>query len=90
MVDAPGDRARLVNRVRRIRGQIDAVEKALDAQQEYASILQTAAAARGAMNGLVAELIDGHIRHHLPAAGSDPSSADAMQRIVEVVRSYLK
>jgi DNA-binding FrmR family transcriptional regulator len=58
------DRGKLLNRVRRIRGQIDAVEKALDKEQDCSTILLTIAACRGAINSLMAEIIEGHIRFH--------------------------
>ena len=53
------DKGKLLNRVRRIRGQIDAVEKALDQEQDCSSILQTIAACRGAINSLMAEMYRG-------------------------------
>src|SRR5262249_44047588 len=58
------DKKKLLNRVRRIRGQIDAVEKALDQEQDCSTILLTIAACRGAINSLMAEIIEGHIRFH--------------------------
>jgi DNA-binding FrmR family transcriptional regulator len=86
------DKQQLINRVRRIRGQLDAVEKALNEEQECFAILQTLAACRGAINGLVAELIEGHIRFHVVNPDEKPASqqAKAAQQLIEIVKSYVK
>ncbi len=86
------DKKKLLNRVRRIRGQIDAVEKALEEEQECAPILQTIAACRGAINALMAEVIEGHIRFHVINPDLQPASeqAKATQELIEVLKTYLK
>jgi DNA-binding FrmR family transcriptional regulator len=86
------DKQQLINRVRRIRGQLDAVEKALNEEQECSAILQTLAACRGAINGLVGEVIEGHIRFHIVNPDEKPASqqAKAAQQLIEVIRSYVK
>lgn len=86
------DKQQLINRVRRIRGQLDAVEKALNEEQECFAILQTLAACRGAINGLVAEVIEGHIRFHVVNPDEKPASqqAKAAQQLIEIVKSYVK
>ena len=86
------DKRKLLNRTRRIRGQVDAVERALEAEDECAPILQTIAAARGALNALMAELIEGHIREHVldPTGSSKPSQVEAAAELVDVVRAYLR
>lgn len=85
------DKKKLIARVRRIRGQLDAVERALEGEAGCAEVLQTVTAARGALNGLVGELIEDHIRNHVLDA--DPISAkqrDAVEELVQVVRAYVK
>ncbi|MGO9115960.1 MAG: metal/formaldehyde-sensitive transcriptional repressor [Thermoguttaceae bacterium] len=86
------DKKKLLNRVRRIRGQIDAVEKALEKEQECSTILLTIAACRGAINGLMAEIIEGHIRFHVVDPNDEPTSerARAAQELIDVVKTYLK
>jgi len=79
----------LINRVRRLRGQVNAVEKALDEEQECAAVLQTLAACRGAINALLAEIIEGHVEHHLVDA-KGRLRRDAAQELMDVVRAYLK
>ena len=66
-------RAKLLNRVKRIRGQVEAVERALsDDREECADTLQLLAACRGAINGLMGEVLEGHIKDHI--AGGDRKS----------------
>jgi len=86
------DKQKLLNRVRRIRGQLEAVEKALEQEQECFAILQTIAACRGAINGLMAEVIEGHIRFHVADPDEQPTSeqAKATQQLIDVVKAYLK
>jgi FrmR/RcnR family transcriptional regulator, repressor of rcnA expression len=94
------DKQKLINRVRRIRGQLEAIEKALAQDRECSFILQTIAASRGAINGLMAEVMEGHIRLHVASpgrlAGARASRADGTQRMQEtedliaVIKTYLK
>ena len=84
-------KAKLLTRVRRIRGQADALEKALDAEADCAAILQQIAAIRGAVNGLMAEVLEHHLRDHL---GTEATDADQrghdLKEVVSVLKSYLK
>jgi DNA-binding FrmR family transcriptional regulator len=92
MAHTTRDKDKLLIRVRRIRGQIDALERALDAEQECAKVLQLLAACRGALNGLMAEFMEGHIRFHVlsPDRGRSSPQAAAAEELIEVVRAYLK
>jgi DNA-binding FrmR family transcriptional regulator len=86
------EKGKLTLRVRRIRGQIDAIERALGAEQDCGTILHLITAARGAMNGLMAELLEDHLRFHVldPARKSTAEQAVAANELVEIVRSYLR
>ncbi len=86
------EKTKLLNRVRRIRGQIEAVERALDQEIGCSDVLQLIAGARGAINGLMAEVMEDHVRAHLidPAHEPDMHRAHAAEELIEVVRSYLK
>jgi len=86
------DKKKLLNRVRRIRGQVAAIERALEEEQDASSILQTIAACRSAMNSLMAEVIEGHIRFHVVNPDTRPTSeqARATQELIDVLRTYLK
>lgn len=83
---------KLLARVRRIRGQVEAVERALEGEVGCADVLMLVASVRGAINGLTAELMEEHIRHHVvdPARETDPDRARGATELIDVVRTYLK
>lgn len=85
----------LLARVRRIKGQAAAIERALEEGEECMAVLQQIAAIRGAVNGLMAEVLEGHLREHLlldiaTAAEQDPARQQEVDQVMRIVRSYLK
>jgi FrmR/RcnR family transcriptional regulator, repressor of frmRAB operon len=86
------DKEKLVLRIRRIRGQIEAVERALTMDQDCSDVLQLITAARGALNGLMAELVEDHVRFHVVDPKQKPSSEQALatDELIDIIRSYLK
>ena len=86
------DKTRLLARVRRIKGQVEAVERALDAELGCSDVLMLVASMRGAVNGLTAEIVEDHIRNHVadPAHEADVDRAKGAADLIEVVRTYLK
>ena len=86
------DKKKLLNRIRRIRGQLAAIETALDEERDCSAILPTIAACRGAINGLMAEIMEGHIRFHVVDPDQDPTSERAKdaQELIDLVNAYLK
>ena len=92
MAHTTKDKKKLLSRVRRIRGQVEAIERAIDGEQECFGVLQLMAACRGALNGLMAEVMEGHIRFHVlsPSQGKNSSQAQAAEELIDVVRAYLK
>lgn len=85
-------KSKLLARVRRIKGQLDAVERALEAELGCTDVLMLVASIRGAVGGLTTELLEDHIRHHVvdPAHEKDPERARGAADLIEVVRTYLK
>ena len=79
----------LLNRVRRLRGQLQALERALDEETGCYPILQQITAIRGAINGLMATVIEGHIREHMQPL-QEQDEPQATEELVKVLRSYLK
>ncbi|MGA8026286.1 MAG: metal/formaldehyde-sensitive transcriptional repressor [Bryobacteraceae bacterium] len=86
------EKKRLLNRVRRIMGQVAAIEKNLDQEADCSDVLHNIAACRGAMDALMAEVIEGHIRFHILAPGGEASDEQtrAADDLVTALRSYLK
>jgi len=80
----------LLTRVRRIKGQAEALEKALDSENECSAILQQIAAIRGAVNGLMNEVLEGYIREHLSVDAPSQQREEDLEKLVGVLRSYLK
>lgn len=81
----------LLARVRRIKGQTGALESALEQEGDCAAILQQIAAIRGAVNGLMLEVLEGHMREHLGAEEATPAERlEDLDQVVRVLRSYLK
>jgi DNA-binding FrmR family transcriptional regulator len=85
------EKAKLLNRLRRMRGQVEAMERAVEADLECARVLQQATACRGAMDGFIAEVIEDHIREHMldPAAPADDPRREAAEDLVQIVHSFL-
>lgn len=78
----------LVNRTKKIIGQLDSVLRGLNEDERCADVLQRLAAARGAVNSLMAELMEDHIRNHMPR--NSKSSEEAAEDVIEIVKTYLK
>lgn len=84
------EKKKLLSRVRRLRGQIEAVERALEAEQGCYDVLTLVAAVRGAVDGLVAELIAGHVRAHVLSSQATQAQRDAAEELLDVVRTYVR
>ena len=93
MPHSPDDKKRALTRLRRIKGQAEALERAIEAEAECGVLLQQIAALRGAAGGLMAEVLDIHLResigHAMGAAGAPPAS-DELDAIMKILRTYLK
>jgi len=79
-------------RIRRIRGQVEAIERALRGDRDSEQILQLVASCRGALNGLMAVLIEGHLRFHVlpPSGRADSGQLEAAEELVAVVKRYFQ
>jgi DNA-binding FrmR family transcriptional regulator len=86
------DRTKLLHRVRRIRGQLEAVERALENDGNPFRILQTVAASRGALNSLIGEIIEGHVRLHLldPTKPPTEEQREAAGELIDILRAFLR
>lgn len=85
------EKPKLLARVRRIQGQAAVLERALDAEKECGEILHQIAAIRGAINGLMAEVIEDHVQFHV----ADPALSESQRRegaaeLLDVIRTYVK
>jgi DNA-binding FrmR family transcriptional regulator len=86
------EKKKLLNRVRRVRGQVEALERAIDEEKGCGDVLHLIVAARGAMNSLMAEIIEDHIRMHVvdPASERNSAKAKGAEELIDIVQAYLK
>jgi DNA-binding FrmR family transcriptional regulator len=85
------NKKRLGHRVARIRGQVDALGRALEAEADCGEVLRLIASARGAMDSLMADVLEGHIREHVfPGGGSKSEGRRAAEDLIGIIHSYLK
>jgi FrmR/RcnR family transcriptional regulator, repressor of frmRAB operon len=86
------EKRKLLARVRRIRGQVEAIERALESESGCERVMQLIAAVRGATAGLMAEVVEEHVRTHLVDVAKHPGAlnGEATDQLLDVVRSYLK
>jgi DNA-binding FrmR family transcriptional regulator len=91
MAHVEREKTKLLNRLRRIKGQIEAIERAVESDKECARVLQQATACRGALEGFISEVIEDHIREHLvdPDAPKDDPRVLAAEELIDVVRAYV-
>ena len=86
------DKRELLLRAKRIQGQVEALVRALTEERDCSEVLQVMSAARGAMNSLMAELLEGHIRSHVLDGKQKPTSKQlvAADEVIDIRKSYLK
>lgn len=85
------DKKKLLARVNRIRGQLNGIERALESEQGCIEVLRQITSCRGAMNGLLAVVLEEHIESHLTSVDhGDADEPDAKDMLIEVVHSYFK
>jgi DNA-binding FrmR family transcriptional regulator len=91
MTHVAREKTKLLNRLKRIRGQLEAIERAVDQDVECARVLQQATSCRGALEGFIAEVIEDHIREHMidPNMPPDDARVRAAEELVEIVHAYL-
>ena len=86
------EKSKLLSRVRRIRGQVEALERALESERGCAQVLQQIAAVRGAVNGLMLEVLEEHVETHVASAeiATDAERRAGAEELIEVMRTYLR
>lgn len=96
MAHVQQDKPKLLARIRRLQGQLEGLRRAVDEERDCDEILHTLAAFRGATNGLMVEVIEGHIRHHIMdrdhdhRRGKGRARRDPAEELIDVLRRYLR
>lgn len=84
------EKTKLLQRVRRLRGQLDAVERSLNADEDCGDQLMLLAAVRGAVNSLMGEVLEDHIRLHLTSGSKEQIAPELAEDLIDLVHAYLK
>jgi DNA-binding FrmR family transcriptional regulator len=84
------EQTKLLLRVKKLRGQLDAVERDLISGKDCGDLLMLLAAVRGGLNGLMAEVLEDHIRFHLTEPSKERIAPELAEDLIDLVRSYLK
>lgn len=90
MAHVTGNQKKLMARVRRIRGQVEALENAIAGSPDCADVLTQIAAVRGAVNGLMLEVLDGHLREHVAHEQSERKRMAELEGVSAILRSYFR
>jgi FrmR/RcnR family transcriptional regulator, repressor of frmRAB operon len=92
MTHTISEKPKLLARVRRIRGQVEALERALASEAGCEAVMHQIVGIRGAVAGLMAEVVEDHVRNHLVTTQKNGASLDARaaEQLIDVMHSYLK
>jgi len=81
---------KILARTNRIKGQLEAFAKAVESEADEYQVMQILASVRGALNGLTAEIVEGHIREHIVDAKDKKLAAEAGEELIDIMRSFMK
>lgn len=86
------EKQKLLNRIRRLRGQVDGIERALEADAGCNEVMRQLATVKGAVNGIMAEVVEDHIQMHMVDSNRKPTKGEieAADQLIEVLRSYIR
>jgi DNA-binding FrmR family transcriptional regulator len=84
------EKLKLQQRLRRLRGQLDAVERLVNSDEDCGGQLMLLAAVRGGVNGLMGEIMETHIRFHLVTGAKEQIAPELAEDLIDLVRAYLK
>lgn len=84
------NKSKILSRVNRIKGQLEAFSKAIDSEEDCYKVMQLLASCRGALNGLMGEVVEGHIREHIVEADSKKFAAESGEDLIDIMKSFLK
>ena len=84
------NKSKLVARLRRIKGQVEGVERALEADADCTEVLRQIASIRGAMTGLTNEVFEEHLRNHVVEASNNAARQKGAEEMIQILRAYLK
>lgn len=90
MAHTIANKGKLILRIKKIKGQLNSIEKALEAESDCFKVLQQISASRGAIQSLMSEVLDDHIKEHLGSHVSDEQREQEIENLSALLKSYLK
>ena len=84
------EKQKILSRVNRIKGQLEAFSKAIESEQECYQVMQLLASCRGALNGLMSEVVEVHIREHIVEAENKKMASESGEELIDIMKSFLK
>lgn len=90
MAHTISDKKRILARVNRLKGQLDALANAVDSDQDCYKVMQLLASCRGALHGLMGDIINNHIREHIVDAANKKDASRAGDELIEIMESFWK
>lgn len=90
MSHAVHEKQKLLNRIRRIRGQVEATEQAIDSDAGCAAVMHQLVACRGAINSLLAEVLEDHVREHLIGNTRSKAQVQAADELIDIAHAYFR
>ena len=86
------NKAKILARIRRLQGQVEGLAKAVEEEQGCTPVLHLIAGCRGAISGLMCEVLEGHVREHVMDNSQSPTGeqTEAAEELIDVLKTYLK
>ena len=84
------EKKKILARVNRIKGQLEAFSKAIESEQDCYQVMQLLASCRGALNGLMTEVVEEHIREHIVEAENKKLASESGEDLIDIMKSFLK
>lgn len=90
MAHSQRDKKKLLSRINRLKGQLGSAARLIEGEEECYRVLQVLASCRGALNGLMGDMVDGHVRMHVVQAKTKRAASRAGREVTEIMRSFWK
>lgn len=90
MAHTIANKEKLILRIKKIKGQLNSIEKALEDEKDCFKVLQQISASKGAIQSLMSEVLDGHIKEHLGSHVSDEQREQEIENLTSLLKTYLK
>jgi len=90
MAHISANKEKIILRIKKLKGQLNSIEKALEEENECFKILQQISASRGAIQSLMNEVLEDHIKEHLGNHVSDDQREEEIKNLTTLLKTYLK